>query len=207
MRLAGEIGLKQYVIAEAGVRLPPSMTETLVVDLSPDEFGVAAMERRVRERAEDLYQTCRPPEKPHYVFVATDYDDVAVKEHVVRHIAQIAGIPCLKGSDFEGRMPARKIEVAIKNAALTIANIVSMTGPDGAPVVNWNTCIEAGIAMGATNPMHAIARRAETDKWQIKDHLPFMIRDNTVQTYRDDQYLIGLVHKYARSLRRRIIGV
>ncbi|MBN1458944.1 MAG: toll/interleukin-1 receptor domain-containing protein [Armatimonadetes bacterium] len=207
MRLAAEIPLKQYVIAEAGTQLPPSMADSLVVDLARDEFGVAAMERRVRERAEDLYQICRPPEKPHYVFVATDYEDLAVKEHVVRHIAQVAGIPCLKGSDLEGRMPARKIELAIENAALTIANIVSATGPDDVPVVNWNTCIEAGIAMGARNRMHAIARRAETDKWKIKDHLPFMIRDNTVQTYRDDQHLIGLVHKYARSMRRRVIGM
>lgn len=207
MRLGCEVGLKQYFIAEAGVQLPPSMADPLIVDLSPDKLGVGAIERRVRARAEDLYRACRLSEKPHYVFVATDYDDVAVKEHVVRHITQIAGIPCLKGSDFEGRMPAREIELAIQNAALTIANIVSTTEPAGTPVVNWNTCIEAGIAMGARNRMHAIARRAETDKWKIKDHLPFMIRDNTVQIYQDNQYLIGLVHKYARLLRRRIIGL
>lgn len=203
IRLAREIGLTQYFIAEAGVKLPSSMDNVLFVDLSPD--GLATVESKVRGRAEDLYQSCRPPEKPHYVFVATDYDDLVVKEHVVRHIAQIAGIPCLKGSDFKGRTPAKKIQVAIKNAALTIANLVSSTDSTGAPVVNLNTCIEAAVAMGAGNEMHAFARRVATDTWAIRDHLPFMIRDDTVETYLDDQDLIGLVHKYARSLRRRVI--
>lgn len=136
--------------------------------------------------------------------MATDYDDLVVKDHVVRHIEQITGLPCLRGSDFGGQAPSRKIEIAIRGAALVIANVVSQT-KSGSPDVNQNACIEAGIAMGARRQLNIVARRGEQDKWKLDD-LPFMIRHNTVETYADDQHLIGLVHRYARPFRRRIIA-
>ena len=139
------------------------------------------------------------------MFVATDYDDLIVKDHVVRHISQITGLPCLKGSDLGKKTPALKIELAVRHAALVIANVVSQTTADE-PQVNVNACIEAGIALGADRQLNIVARRGASDRWKLDDHLPFMIRHNTVETYEDDQHLIGLVHRYARPFRRRIIA-
>ncbi len=58
MRLAGEVGLKQYIIVEAGVKLPSDMTDALVVDLVSEGMNIGTIEQRVRELAEDLYQSC-----------------------------------------------------------------------------------------------------------------------------------------------------
>jgi hypothetical protein len=139
------------------------------------------------------------------VFIATDYEDLVMKDHVVRHIEQITGLPCLKGSDFGRQMPARKIEIALRHATLVIANAISRNAADERPDVNVNACIEAGIAMGAGRQLHIIARRGARDAWRMEEHLPFMIRHNTVETYPDDQHLVAIVHRYARPFRRRVL--
>jgi hypothetical protein len=206
IHLSSALRLPLILIAEDGVEVPSELGSFHRIDGEQLFSGRDDLTERIRGWAAEQYRQLSPPRKPHYVFLATDYDDTVVIENMMKHITQVAGVPCLKGRDFEGQIPGRKIEFAIKQSLMTISNLVSGTGADGKPVVNWNTCIEAGIAMGAGRTLHMIARRSPRDRWQIKEHLPFMVRDNTVQVYADDQDLMGLAHKFARTLRRRIIG-
>lgn len=201
-----DLDLPQFVIAEAGVDVGERLrASTHFVEVPDSEGASTDLEPALRRCAEDLRERWSMPENPHYVFVATDYEDLVVKDHVVRHIEQITGLPCLKGSDFGRQVPSRKIEIALRDATLVISNIVSRTLPSGLPEVNWNTCIEAGIALGAGRQVHMIGRKGAHDTWS-RENLPFMIRHNTVETYSDDQELMALVHRYARPFRRRIVA-
>jgi hypothetical protein len=199
------LNVPQFFVVEKGVSLDGEFSAVPSMELDAGHLSPAGLDSIVREPADNLRGTWGPPQRPDYVFVATDYDDLVVKDHVVRHIAQITGLPCLKGSDLGKKTPALKIELAVRHAALVIANVVSQTTQD-VPQVNLNACIEAGIALGAERQLNIVARRGASDRWKLDDHLPFMIRHNTVETYEDDQHLIGLVHRYARPFRRRIIA-
>ena len=72
--------------------------------------------------------------------------------------------------------------------------------------MNWNSCIEAGVALGAGRELCIVARREHGRSWRIDDHVPFMIRHHTIDTYADDQNLMGLVHRCARPFRRQLIA-
>lgn len=202
-----EVGLPQWIVVEKGLELPAALKRKALV-VQPVGPGAAGtrFEVLLSRWAAELSKECQVPANPHFVIVASDFDDRVIKDHVIRHIEQITGLPCLKGSDFGRQIPSRKIELALGAAALVIANVVSSTKQGGQPEVNWNSCIEAGIAMGARRQLHIIARRKATDRWRIDKSLPFMIRHNSVETYCDDQHLIALVHKFSRPFRRRVIA-
>jgi hypothetical protein len=199
------VGLPQFCVHETGFVLPGNLVNSIVFDHSTENSTRESLVG-VSSWGNDLLNELFPPKKPAFVFVATDYEDLVVKEDVVRHISQITGLPCLKGSDFGRQSPSRKIEVAIRQASIVIANVVSKCTSADVPDVNWNTCIEAGIALGAGTPIQIIARRQVGETWMIKDNLPFMLRDHAIETYADDQRLMALIHKSVRPFRRRILG-
>ncbi|HEY3473810.1 MAG TPA: hypothetical protein VGK56_04320, partial [Anaerolineales bacterium] len=64
---------------------------------------------------------------------------------------------------------------------------------------NLNTCIEAGIAMGARRRLHLVARGP-------RQKPPFMFRDQQVWYYNNDVELLGIIHNLVRPYRRRIIN-
>ncbi|MEO8495862.1 MAG: hypothetical protein ABI614_12375, partial [Planctomycetota bacterium] len=200
------VGLPQFCVHEKGLVPPSEIVASLPCDLStPDTTADSWI--RLNSWMADLDAIRTPPRRLAFVFVATDYEDLVVKDHVVRHISQITGLPCLKGTDFGRQSPSRKIAQAIRHASLVIANVVSSTRTDGHPDINWNTCIEGGIALGAGTPLQIIARRAVDENWTLKDNLPFMIRDNSIGTYPDDQHLMAIIHRAARPFRRRYLGL
>jgi len=201
---ARELGVPRLYVLQDGVDIGD-------IERAPDGPCVVAsasdpdIAGRIQEWCDVVRRSSGGGRFPHYVFVATDYDDLVVQDHVVRHVSQITGLPCLVGRDFSGRRPSNKIECAIRAASLVIANIVS-EGSGAQPRVNWNTCIEAGIALGAGRPLHVIARRARGETWSIHDSIPFMLRSDDVSTYADDAELVALVHRLTRPYRRRLIA-
>lgn len=200
------LGLPQWFVTEQGLRLPNGMaSKSLVLDvakLGARERGHAGPLTRW---AAEIAEEAPAPAHPDFVMVASDYRDRVIKEHVLRHIEQVTGLPCLKGSDFGRQVPSRKIELALRHAALVVANVVSGLNATNHPAVNWNSCIEAGIAMGAGRHLHIIAWRGPRENWRLDQHLPFMIRHNSIETYRDDPHLLALIHRLARPFRRRIL--
>jgi hypothetical protein len=205
LKWGSEVKLPQFIVAETGLDPSGELAGATFVDLrdGPDE---KTLRGRLADWASDVPGKCPPPKCPHYVMIASDYEDLTITENVVRHIEMVTGLPCLKGRDFGGKSPARKIEAALRHAVLVIANIVSANRTDGSPDINWNSCIEAGIALGAGRPVQVIMRRGAGDTWTISKDLPFMLRDNQLGEYSDDQHLIGLIHKFARPYRRRVIA-
>jgi hypothetical protein len=65
--------------------------------------------------------------------------------------------------------------------------------------INLNTCIEAGISMGANIPLHLVSRGPRRKP-------PFMFLDQQVWYYSDDVDLLGVIHKIAYPYRRRVLN-
>ncbi len=77
-----ELGLPQLVVAERGVSFPKGdVTAFLELEVGNGSPG-SEIESEVTGWAQDLREECAPPRNPQFVFVATDYDDLVVKEHV-----------------------------------------------------------------------------------------------------------------------------
>lgn len=199
VELGRQSGLPQFCVHERGLQAPAGMELTHEVSLDvPNDDSL-------EDWATEIHVRTRSARRPAYVFVATDYEDTIVKDHVVRHITQITGLPCLKGKDFQGKVTAPKIEHALRNASLVISNVVSKSTRGLTPPTNENTCIEAGIAMGAGVRLQITARRGPQDRWKVAK-LPFMIRHHDVATYGDDQHLMAIIHRTVRPFRRRILN-
>jgi hypothetical protein len=63
---------------------------------------------------------------------------------------------------------------------------------------NLNTCIEAGIAIGANVPLNLLSG-------DERHKPPFMFRDRQIWHYQDDLELLGIIHKLVLPYRRYIL--
>ncbi len=64
---------------------------------------------------------------------------------------------------------------------------------------NLNTCIEAGVALGAGRRLRLVAHG-------IPHRAPFMLSDYHVHFYNDDAELLGLIYSFVYPYRRRILN-
>jgi hypothetical protein len=114
-------------------------------------------------------------------------------------------MPCFLGNDFSGEKLRQGIMEHIQHAQFLLADLASEEDvPTGSLKINLNTCVEAGIAIGAKVQHYLLSYAASGDSKTGK--LPFMFRDHQIHYYRNDVELIGLVHKLALPHRRRVIN-
>lgn len=74
---------------------------------------------------------------------------------------------------------------------------------------NVNTCVEAGIAMGARRPVFVMALDPTAFDPDVSDkttQVPFMFRNSQIQWYGSDEEFLAKVHRLARMMRRRILN-
>jgi len=64
---------------------------------------------------------------------------------------------------------------------------------------NINSCIEAGIAIGAKRPLNLIARVP-------RGKVPFMLSNYQVNTYTSDIDILCTVHRITFPFRRRVLN-
>jgi hypothetical protein len=109
------------------------------------------------------------------------------------------------GIDFSGEKLRQQIIDHIRTAQFLVADLGKAPNTaDGGIEPNFNTCIEAGIAVGAGVQHYMLCRApaagSKTDK------LPFMFRDHQIHYYQDDAELLALAHKLSLPHRRRVIN-
>ena len=105
-------------------------------------------------------------------------------------VEAVAGMPCHIADDMHGDMMQPKIVDMIGAATYTIFDITDEHGETA-----LNTCIEAGIALGARVPVFLVARGSRRDP-------PFMFRNIQVFFYRDNLDLLGIVRRVSLPYRR-----
>jgi hypothetical protein len=94
------------------------------------------------------------------------------------------------GEDIREGQIQQEIKKRIMGSFMMIADVTED---------NLNTCVEAGIALGARRPLHLVASGP-------RHKPPFMFRDQQVWYYNSDVELLGVVHNLVRPYRRRIIN-
>ncbi len=199
---ARQIDLPFLVVASPGVVLPDEVEAQAI-------RGTAAELRSgdILERAtEDLYHRFRQPAHSHYFFYATGMQEEEVETtDAVRNVVQrVTGLPCVVGDKVRTGPVVDVILDRIRKATAVIANLGG--GDSGGENrsqnakagYNPNSCIEAGMAMGADVRCYLVARGP-------RQRAPFMVRDE-IKYYDNGLELLGIIHYLVAPDRRRIIN-
>jgi hypothetical protein len=192
IRLAQDLGLPFLVVAEPTVKLAETL-ELCTIRLSagaiPQDGNPGADLERGIDRIEEEWER---PQSPHYVFFATIFgDEHAERNRVLRQVIErVTAMPCVLGDDIrEGQIQGVIID-KISNAFVVIADISEE---------NLNTCIEAGVAVGARRRLHLVAAGP-------RRRPPFMFRDQQTWYYANEAGMIGRIHQIAYPYRRRVLN-
>lgn len=198
-RIYGEIEalrnlrLPFIVVAHRNASLTSDVIQSALAHLIVDETSIKEIE---------LFQKIHPlllllqeelfasPLNP-YIFYGTDLKDIHKdRNRLARQtIEQVSAVPCVMGEDVQHGQVQQSIIDRIINAQIMVADISKE---------NLNTCIEAGIAIGANVPVYLISG-------DERHKPPFMFRDRQIWHYQNDLDLLGIVHKLALPYRRLII--
>lgn len=146
---------------------------------------------------EFMQEEYKKPPAPHFVFLGAPFgrgDKLLLKRNlsVKDLIEKITSMPCIIGDDIKKANIQEYIANKVIQAHLIIADISEE---------NINTCIEAGIALGAQKADKLFLLQTGDRK-----RPPFMFRHLQVRSYQDDLFLIALIHKIVYPYRRRIIN-
>ena len=135
----------------------------------------------------------RTHSKPQYVFYGTDLkEEHKERNQLVRRLIQrVTAIPCLMGEDIRQGHIQQEIAKRVVGASVMIADVSEE---------NLNTCIEAGMPMGANEHIHLLAGG-------VRRKPPFMFRDQQIWHYDNDVDLIGIVHNLVLPYRRHIMNI
>ena len=183
------LGLPSLIVADHEIQLPEPIAEQAICVGADHEADLTAVDHGL-QRLDDEWDR---PSAPHRVFFSTPLQAGSHERvRLVTNILQrVTGMPCVVGDDIREGHVQRTIIDAIQDSFLVLADISEE---------NLNTCIEAGVALGAGRPLHLLAagpRRRPT---------AFMFRDQQVWYFEDELELLGLVHRIARPYRRRVLN-
>jgi len=187
-------GLPFLVVTEDAVELPDSIVGAALEVLSLEKNSSQPStdrEKQIRAALFRLQEEWINPPESQYIFYGTDLKD----EHKARNrllqkvMQQISTMPCLMGEDIQRGHIQDEIVNRIAHARMMIADVSSE---------NLNTCIEAGVAIGANVSLNLLSG-GERHK------PPFMFRDRQIWHYQDDLDLLGIIHKLVLPYRRYIL--
>jgi hypothetical protein len=200
------MGLFTLVLYEQGVKLKESIamaqdankiSDGFKLEKSPTlilrQYDLEEKESDLKDVVYDMEEEWDNPAYPHYVFVARglskDQDEIF---YFVKEIVElVTAVPCIFGDQITETNIHEAIRIRIRNAAMVIADISED---------NMNSCIEAGIALGANVKLNLIAKAPR------KRPGPFMLRDQQVWHYEDDVELLGIAHNLVQQFKRRVIN-
>jgi len=146
-----------------------------------------------------------------YVFLGSDFKRSLQRNQCAREIVEhVLGEECWMGNDY----PAEQLREAIVEKVVG-ANVVfsdlssSRDDRTNRLMPNVNTCVEAGIAMGARRPVFVMSLDPTAFDPDVSDkttQVPFMFRNSQIQWYGSDEEYLAKVHRLARMMRRRILN-
>jgi hypothetical protein len=187
-----DLGLACFVVAEPNVSVPSSL-ESITVHVTAEALDqIDALERAVIHGVDRIDEEWQKPRQAHYVFFATVVgNEYSARNRVLRQVVErVTAMPCIMGDDIrEGQIQQVIIDL-IRRAFFVIADISEE---------NLNTCVEAGVALGAGRRLHLVAAAP-------RHRPPFIFRDQQVWHYGDDADLVGRVHRIAYPYRRRVLN-
>ena len=213
LAISTELGIPAQVLAEAETPLPPSLADSAIRLMQGEDYhGTWLVEPP--EWLEKFLEELKTPPAPQHLFLAAEFkENIERVAHLRDFMEAVTGIPCYIGRDYEGQGLRDQIVNGIASASVVIANLAS--GEESAPGVtgvNLNTCVEAGMAVGAFHakgkkplPLFLTAQCSPDEKGRTA-RLPFMFRDSQITWYSSEAELLGHCRRLLLPYRRRIMA-
>jgi hypothetical protein len=183
--------------------LPPQLRdEAIEVGAAQDSVGIEPELIALHDETEAIAP---------YAFLATNYKHNGERNTAARGIIQhVLGMECLLGDDFASEQLREAIVSKVIGANLIFADLACLVD-EVAKVLrpNLNTCIEAGIGMGARRPVFVTALNPESFDPEVRDkttQIPFMFRNHSIQWYENAVNFLAKIHWLSMATRRRIIN-
>jgi hypothetical protein len=215
LEISKEIRIPVLLLAEAGTPLPESLLNS-VKWLEPGEDYHSTWAMEPPEWLDSFIDELKEPPVSRHLFLAAEFKDNVEKVANLREfIESVTGVTCKIGRDFEGQGLRDQIVSNLSNAAVVVANLTSKKEVEqGNTSVNFNTCVEAGIALGSF-----AARGVAPSQSQVfltaqyspgeKDRtarLPFMFQDAQITWYESEVELLAHCRRLLLPYRRRIMN-
>ncbi len=184
-------GIHCLVVAEPDVNLPDPF-EQYVVRMKADDIESGKLDTVLKRSIEVLAENWHRPSQPHYVFLATNLATEQEQRNLTikQAVQHITAMPCIVGDKITESHIREAITEQIRQAFMVIADISKN---------NINSCIEAGIAIGAKRPLNLIARVP-------RGKVPFILSNYQVNNYSSDIDLLSTVHRITFPFRRRVLN-
>lgn len=195
LEFAKSLGLPYVIVAEETVVISEELVQGAIETVRIPKAKIdekSDISKSFQSALVDLKEQWKNPPFPHFIFYGTDFDDAHQERiQIVRRLIQrVSAMPCRVGEDIRKGQIQQEIVNWITGAFMMVADISQE---------NLNTCIEAGVAVGAKTPLHLLAAGP-------RHKPPFMFRDQQVWYYENDVELLGIVHNLVLPYRRRIIN-
>lgn len=203
IRMAMDFGLPLFVCAHPAAEIPDELRKSPHFVVWDGVGECRELDDEIRNFQRGLRTTTEPAE----VFLACQYRERRDRNEQLRAVIERAtSRRCRIGSEHHVYRPALTGELIqqVCTARLVIADIASEVDANGLPVVNLNTCIETGIAIGA-NREHIVLVRGSEGTPNKTEALPFMLRNCQILYYDDDVTLLGKLHRALTPFRRRLV--
>jgi len=192
IEMAKAAGLPCLIVAEPGIELSEGLNKS-AIRMTKDESGKDEPDDVELQRGiELLAEEWRRPPQPHYIFFATDFkpENEQRNKAIQRAIQHITSLSCVIGDKIPESHIREVISEQVSQAFLVLADISDN---------NLNSCIEAGIAIGAKRPLRLVACGQ-------RGKIPFMLSNHQIYNYNDDLEFLGIIHQITFPYRRRVIN-
>lgn len=201
--MSRKLGLTRQTLCVERSFLPPVLQEEAI------EIGQGEDENQIDRELVALHDGTEPGTP--YAFLASDYQYEQERNRSARDIIEhVLGMDCTLGQDYPGEHLREAIVDKIIHSNFVFADLSCRCDPSQNKLQpNVNTCIEAGIALGAGKSILATSLDPKSFDPEVKDkttQLPFMFRNNQITWYSGRVDYLGKVHRLARAMRRRIIN-
>lgn len=194
VELALSLNVPCVLAVDESVRLPRTIQNNALAVLPVSEGDYqnqAGLKQKIHVLLLRLQNEWVVPPSPPYIFYGTDLKvEHKHRNHVLRRFIQrVTLMPCQVGDEIHQGQIQQEIIRLVVNAHMMIADVSKE---------NLNTCIEAGVGIGAGVPVHLVSD-------DVRHKPPFMFRDRQVWHYESDMDLLGIVHKLVLPYRRNIL--
>jgi hypothetical protein len=216
LAISTELGIPSLLVSEAETELPSSLASSAIRLVIGEDFQRLWMEEPPGW-LENFMEAMVVPKVRLHLFLAAEFKHNIERVANLRDfIEAVTGLPCKIGLDFEGQGLREQIVSGISSASVVFANITSIEETSSeSSGVNLNTCVEAGIAIGASSarifsgnknlPVFLTAQFAPGEKGRT-ERLPFMFRDSQITWYSSEAELLGHCRRILLPYRRRIMN-
>ncbi len=204
--VARELGLPVIAFIHSDVERVniPAVTEAVVFDDSVVSLDVHKVEDLFSEPLATFTTQWRKPNRGEHLFLGHSLEESIGDRFAMlkRMLSRVTGLSVVTGGFVSGEEAPTEIVKLIQNAEICIMDITNKAHPNLPEKINFalNSCIEAGIALGAgrANTLYITCAGPRRSP-------PFMLRTRQVWYYDDDLELVGALRQIAYTHRRMVV--